>query len=328
MLTKLTAQYLRLYRILYKGLPPIILDGKTLDRDTQLLLHMSRTLPDLSANGIKMARRRVDLLAKLLGKVHLPTPLEVKNESLPMGGNDKDVKVRRYKTSSAECSHTLLYFHGGGFSVGSLNSHDSLCRILAAYGGVEVVSIDYPLAPESPYPAALETAISAYEYFLKKQPAESILMGGDSAGAHLTIETLLYLKKQSIPLPKMQLLIYPATAGERDLTGSIESFGKDYFLTVETMLWFHEFYNAPEHLDFFKDLEGLSPALVVTAGYDPLLDEGIRFQQALKDHGVQCQHINFPGLIHGFTQMMGVVKEARSAIEHVGQEVRSLLDTK
>lgn len=322
--TAVTRKFLKLYKGFHKGLPPVVVDGKTLDRETQLLLQASK-LPDLCRMSVPMARRQVDLLARFLSQVQVDTPLQIRNEVLTLGSNKRRIKIRRYVNEQSESDHTLLYFHGGGWVVGNLDSHDGMCRVLSATSGVEVISVDYPLAPEHPYPAAGDVVLQTFEHYLEKKPAESLLMGGDSAGGHLTVEALLACKKKSLPQPSLQLLIYPTVSGLREPTASLETYGHDFYLTLDTMKWFRNHYKMAKGIDFFEDLSGLAPALVVVAGFDPLLDEGRMLHQALQDHGVRSQYLEFPSLIHGFAQMIGVVKEARRAMKQIGLEIKQNL---
>ena len=324
-LSFISRYFLKLYSQLYKNLAEVRIDGKILDRQTQLLLHMARKAPDLSEGSVSLARFRIKALSSFIGRVRVDPQLVIKSESLNLE-NGEILPVRRYKLQSSDSPYTLLYLHGGGGVVGDLYTHDALCSILAKETGVEVISLDYPLAPEHPYPAAVNSLIKTYKHFLKIKPAKHLLLGGDSAGAKLALCAQKHFTDASIPMPKMQLLIYPWVPSNNETLPSMEAYGKDFFLTIKTIQWFRAHYGLEENLNLFENLNGIAPAFVVTAGFDPILDHGLLFRDALVEQGVTHWYMDCPQLIHGFVQMAGVVDEARLAIENISREFKKRLE--
>ena len=216
----------------------------------------------------------------------------------------------------------LVYLHGGGWVIGDLDTHDTLCRELANGAGCAVVSVDYRLAPEHRFPAAVDDAIEALRWVhthageLAIDP-DRLAVGGDSAGGNLAAVAALALRDEGLPL-RLQLLIYPAT-DMRQVAPSHERNGQGYLLTRDSMDYYSGHYQAP-HTDWraspllHTDLSALPPALVITAGYDPLCDEGLQYAQRLSESGVACTHVCFSRQIHGFILMGGVLEEAHDAV--------------
>lgn len=235
-----------------------------------------------------------------------------------------------------ECDQTpaILFFHGGGWVVGDLETHDRLCRALAQSTGAAVIAVDYRLAPENPFPAALEDAASALRYVI--QNAEALRVGGDrlgvagdSAGGNLAAALSIMARDGLTPPVAFQLLLYPIC----DLTMSHPSYernGRDYLLTSSTMRYFISAYlsDAWMALDWraspllAPDLTGVAPAFVLVAGYDPLCDEGAAYAERLKQAGVRVEHLMMPGQVHGFLTAAGIVTEAGDAINSASGFVR------
>ncbi|MFW5875612.1 MAG: alpha/beta hydrolase [Myxococcota bacterium] len=283
----------------------------------------------------KRARAETEWQARLVRGAP-PACLHVDEGSFP--GPTGRIRYRRYVPRHASSPLPLLvYYHGGGFVIGSLDSHDDGCRLLAVEGDCVVVSIDYRLAPEHPFPAAVHDAVAAYVWArtrareLQADP-ERVVVGGDSAGGNLSAEVCLEMKRHGERTPELQLLIYPAT----DLTRSCPShrtFSEGYFLDDETMEWFLANYlprpeDARDPLAsplFVEDLSGLPPAHVVTAGFDPLRDEGEAYAERLRDAGVPVELQREEPLIHGFFNMGGVSRAAESASRSIARHLRSAL---
>jgi acetyl esterase len=230
----------------------------------------------------------------------------------------------------------LVWFHGGGFVLGSIESHDGLCRALAAQAGVVVVSIDYRLAPEHRFPAGVEDAIAATRWVLDLSEElgidpHALAVGGDSAGGNLAAVVAQSLRGGSPPLA-FQLLVYPAT----DATcrePSHRLFQDGFVLTERDIAWFLEQYLPDPRLAsdprvsplFAEDLTGLPPALVVTAGFDPLRDEGRRYAERMRQSGVTVEHIGSEGSLHGFLNTAGAVREASRVLKLVAERLRNRL---
>lgn len=241
------------------------------------------------------------------------------------------VPVRVYVPED-EPTAAMVFLHGGGWVVGDLDTHDVHARSFAHHAGVVVVNINYRLAPEHPFPAGLEDAHTATRWTaarLADWGVDRIVVGGDSAGGNLAAVVAQELRGGVVPLAA-QVLIYPAV----DMTqsyDSIEQLGQGYSLEGETMRWFRAHYvgdadpNDPRLSPLQGEFEGLPPAVVVTAEFDPLVDEGDAYAKALLEAGVAVRHRRFPGLIHGFFGIGGLAPAAQAAIEATCAELRALL---
>jgi acetyl esterase len=228
----------------------------------------------------------------------------------------------------------LVFFHGGGFVIGDLDTHDDLCRMLSNESGCRVVSVDYRLAPEAPFPAAVEDCTAATKWVSANARqlgiAEPIAVGGDSAGGNLAA-VVAQLAKTDGPRIAFQLLIYPVTQlGQPDMPSMREN-EKGYFLEKQSMDWFTRLYcpDAAHRADprlsplLQKDLSGLPAAYVITAGFDPLRDEGKAYADRLDEAGVPVTYVNYPGMIHGFFSMRSFIPKAREAVAAAAAAVRA-----
>ncbi|MFI9008894.1 alpha/beta hydrolase [Actinosynnema sp. NPDC053489] len=302
---------------------PVTVDGQRLHPEAQLLLRLQRlsgedwrtTTP--AANRLALARSSALVGGRAIDGVAV--------RSLSLDG----VPGRFYEpTGLAEGSPLLVFYHGGGWVSGDLDSHDNLCRYLAVEGGVRVLSADYRLAPEHPFPAAADDARTAFEYAvahageLRADPRR-IALGGDSAGGNLAAVTALHAGGVK---PVFLLLFYPAVDASARRR-SRELFGRGFFLTDEKMDWFLDHYApSPEtHTDprlsvlLAEDLSGLPPTYLATAGYDPLRDEGEAFAEKLAAQGVPVVLRRHEGLFHGYANILGVGGVFREAVaEAVG----------
>jgi acetyl esterase len=216
---------------------------------------------------------------------------------------------------------TLIYLHGGGWVVGNVETHDPLCRRVANRTGARVVSVDYRLAPEHPFPAALDDAEEVLRWLLTQDPGRPVGVAGDSAGASLAAGLAIRARDQQLPLAA-QLLLYPAI--DPAMTSeSITANGDGYFLTRQDMDWFYQQYlpdglAAAAEADLSRaDVAGVAPAIVATAEFDPLRDEGEAYAARLKDAGVLTEYVPGPGLIHGFAAFLGVVDAAEANLENI-----------
>jgi acetyl esterase len=241
------------------------------------------------------------------------------------------IALRAYRPVADEILPALVFFHGGGWTIGDLDTHDVVCRQLAIGARCAVFSVDYRLAPESPFPAAVEDCISATRYVLedshslKIDPAR-IAVGGDSAGGNLAAVVALALRGEGIAF---QLLIYPAT-DQRCQFPSHERNGKGYLLTSEAIEYFRGCYlpNRKDWTDWraspllASDHSSLPPAFVLTAGYDPLVDEGRAYADALAKAGADVTYREYADMVHGFVLFGGVVDGANAALAECCERLR------
>ncbi|OLZ39982.1 alpha/beta hydrolase [Natrinema saccharevitans] len=238
-------------------------------------------------------------------------------EDRTIDGPRGDLPIRCYEPGTEGDDRPLLvYFHGGGWVIGSIDTHDGTCRKLAADSGYPVVSVDYGLAPEHPFPEGLQDCYAALEWAadaaadLGADP-NKLVVGGDSAGGNLATAVSLLARDRGGPDIAYQLLIYPST-GKVTETEAYEQNGEGYFLTRDDMEWFREqrfesdidqgnVYAMPQ---LAADLSGLPPATVVTAGFDPLRDDGANLVERLEAEGIDVAHHHYDDVIHGFFNMI------------------------
>ncbi len=264
-----------------------------------------------------------------------------RSENRRIPGPASDLAIRIYtprEIRTAEKLPVLMWFHGGGFVIGSIDTHDSVCRMLANQADCIVVSVDYRLAPESKFPAAVEDCEAALKWVALHavefggDPA-CIAVGGDSAGANLATVIAILARDAAHPKLVFQLLIYPCTAPEPE-TASHHKFRDGYVLTRNTITWFYRQYlkSDKDEKDFrfapliLDDLSGLPEAFILVAGYDPLRDEGVDYARRLIEAGNRVRLSNYDGMIHGFYLMGGAVDAARRAVSESAQVMREAFD--
>ncbi|MFC5973604.1 alpha/beta hydrolase [Halomarina salina] len=246
--------------------------------------------------------------------VEEPTPVgEVVDRTIP--GEGGELPIRIYVPEGDGPFPVTMFFHGGGFVSGNLESHDELCRVLANDTGVAVVAVDYRLAPEDPFPAAVEDAYTATEWVAENADefggdASRLAVAGDSAGGNLAAVVAHMARDRGGPDLRYQLLLYPTVSPHLDWPSAEEN-GEGYFITAEDLAWFDEQYFEHE-IDAMNvyaspllaaDFEDLPPATVVTAGFDPLRDQGVAYAERLEDAGVAVTHHHYDDVIHAFVQM-------------------------
>ena len=253
-------------------------------------------------------------------------------------GPAQPIAVRIYRPVLADNLPVLMYFHGGGFVICNLDSHDRECRRLAKASGCVVVSVDYRLAPEHPFPAAGEDAYAATRYVAEHGPefnvdTNRIAVAGDSAGGNLATVVCLMARDRGGPALRFQLLIYPTTDWTDDTSPSLRQYGNDHFLTLDAMHWFADLY-LPRAEDrrspyaspiFAEDVRGLPPAMVITAECDPIRDQGEAYARKLQEAGVAVVAKRYDGMIHPFVSLSGIVDAGRVALEDGGAVVRAAL---
>ncbi|HEX3592953.1 MAG TPA: alpha/beta hydrolase [Pseudonocardiaceae bacterium] len=320
-------------RVLY-GLPAparralagkqVEIDGQRLDPDTQLLLKlMSAQGVTLSAETPAIARERLEQSAPLASG---QSPAAMETRELRIPGPAGELPARLYTpVGLAGGSGLVVYYHGGGWVIGSIATHDATCRFLAAEGGVRVLSVDYRLAPEHPFPAGADDSLAAFRYAvahaaeLGADPA-LVAVSGDSAGGNLAAVVCHDTAVAGTERPAFALLFYPA-ADASTRRASRDLFGKGFFLTDYDMDWFQGRYAAdstqytdPRMSVLLSDhLAGFPPTYVTVGGFDPLRDESVALGKALAAAGVPAVTRLHPDLIHGFTSFLGVLPRAREA---------------
>ena len=273
-------------------------------------------------------------------------PAVARVEALSAPGPAGAIALRLYAPVAREQQQgplpVLVYYHGGGWVIGDLDTHDTLCRQLANEAGCAVVAVDYRMGPEHPFPAAVDDCVAATRWIAREAQALGLdaarmAVGGDSAGGNLAAVVALHARDagaEGLPHPiRFQLLIYPATDMRR-CASSHSTNGEGYVLTRDTIGYFHDHYmgaGTEQDMDWraspllHKDLGRLPPALVITAGYDPLRDEALQYAQRLTESGVRTTLVNFERMIHGFVLMGRVLDEANSAVGLCALELRRAL---
>jgi acetyl esterase len=264
------------------------------------------------------------------------TVASVAARDLEVGGETGPIPARLYTPADTTTpSGLLVYFHGGGFVIGDLETHDAHCRRLAHASGQRVMAVDYRLAPEHPFPAGHDDALAATRWAfdhaaeLGADPAR-IGVGGDSAGGNLAASIALDLRADPARRLKLQMLLYPAVWPEAETQSRRERDGP--VLSKAAMAWFEASLAFSGHPDAHramagraKDLSGLPPAYVVTAGFDPLEHEGRDYAAAMSAAGVDARHVNYPALVHDFFIMGDVSPAVVQAAEQAGAAIREAL---
>jgi acetyl esterase/lipase len=261
---------------------------------------------------------------------------EVRDLSIPLDGHV--VSARLYHPASRTRDALLVWLHGGGWVVGDLDDADVDSRALAAASGLSVLSVDYRLAPENPYPAGLDDACRAAAWAartpqqLDLEPEFFLAVGGDSAGGNLAAAVALRARDEGEPRINFQLLVYPVTDHDLDLP-SYEAFGEGYWQTTEEMAWYWDHYLADTGLRSdplasplrASSHRGLPPALVITAEFDPLRDEGEAYAEKLRAADVPVKLTRYEGMIHGFFSCAGAIDAAHDAIAECGEALRAAI---
>lgn len=314
-------------------------EGFLLDPQVQVILRLSEALghSDWSRLGVHRARRSMDASSRIL-RARPEGALDVHDRWIRSNGGV--VRVRVYRPRGAETAGAALpvvvFYHGGGFVLGGLSSHDGECRAIALGVNAVVVAVDYRLAPEHPFPTAVDDGVAAYLWAAENaaslggDPAR-IAVAGDSAGGNIAAVVSRDLRDHE-RRPVFQCLVYPAVDFTRAMP-SHEHFREGFFLTGKSMDWFLESYMPPgvswTHPRasplFADDHAGLPPALVVTAGFDPLRDEGRAYAEALAAAGVRVEHRCYEGMVHGFFSMSDGIPAAGEALRDVIASLRSAL---
>lgn len=307
--------------------------GRVMDIKAQVVADFTRAirvpgvfppLPELR----QQIRTMVDLLDE-------PAPDLPRIEDITLPGATGDIAARLYRpVADGDPLPVLMFIHGGGWVQGDLHSHHGLCARLAAWSGAMVVALDYRLAPETPFPGAVEDCLAAYAWLrthagtLGGDPAR-IAVGGDSAGGNLSAVTCLQARDTGQAVPDFQLLIYPATDFAMD-TASHAEFAEGAIIPRDRVLWYMNRYlpTAADRDDprasplRAPSLAGMPPALVQTAGFDPLRDEGLAYADRLRQAGADVTLHEYPGQIHGFMMLAKAIPEGLVATREAADYIR------
>lgn len=324
-------------RVLFRG-RSVIIDGNTLDPTLQLMLS---GLHAVGIDGLVVDDDPAASRAQMReSTVNLPGPqIHVEVDELSVPGPAGAIGARHYRPANEGAAAPLLvFYHGGGWSIGDLDSYDAVCRLTCRDAGIHVLSIDYRLAPEHPAPAAIEDAYAAFRW-AHEHAAElgaapgRVAVGGDSAGGNLAAVVSQLARDEGGPVPVLQWLIYPRTDFTAQ-TRSLNLFARGFLLTKRDMDWFHAQYLRGSGIDptdprvsplLAESLAGLAPALIAVGGFDPLRDEGEAYAAALRDAGTAVDLRYMGSLTHGFINLFPLGGDSAVATSELISALRAHL---
>lgn len=326
------------WKIKMAGGEPVILGGRTLDPNFQFLAHGAASQPPMSSLEPEVAQAAaIEGLAMFAAK---PEPGVTWEDTTIPGQGTHHIPVRIYRPDQQNPNAPMLaYWHMGGGVILDIEACHAFCTMISKIAECPVVSVDYRLAPQHKFPAGLEDCIAAYDWTLKNAeaygaPAGRAAIGGDSMGGNFSAVIAQEATRRGMPKPDLQLLLYPAT----DLVTEFESattYGETYPLSTDTMQWFMKQY-LPEEFDRTNvllspaqetRLEGLPTAVIATAGFDPLVDDGAAYAKKLEAAGVNVTFKCYDSLAHGFTAFTAVAPAARDACLEIAGMVRDAYAT-
>lgn len=297
-------------------------------RGAARLKPMSETTPE-EARAVREAS----------GNPFAPPPAElagISDHKAELESGTIGIRVYRPQVETAGLQGALVFYHGGGYVLSNVEQYDTVAQQLCFHSGCVVFSVDYTLAPNHNIKQIHEQGYQAYQWIRGRADefgiaVEKIAMGGDSAGGNLTIAVVLACKREGYPLPAFQLLIYPSVDLAMSFP-SIDEFADGYFLTKPNMHWFRNHYLASAaqandaSLKFLEhDLTGLPPAYLMTAGFDPLRDEGKAFFDKMVEQGIDAEHECYTDMIHGFISFSGGIAAGMECLEDMGRRVKKAL---
>ena len=310
-------------------------DGRTMSPAMQIILYIlekRRITKDIENIGAKKIRDFYNVTAGALQK----RPPRMKTIDHKMDVDGGQIRIREYIPKDFEANnHSMLFFHGGGFSIGSIRTHDPVCKFFAKMLGWKIFSVEYRLAPENRFPIPLEDCDKSMDWLIENADkfeidADKIAVGGDSAGGNIAACLCIKRIEEGKKEPERQILFYPAvdTGGDYE---SIKTFTDGYFLlTKELLEWFGSnyldesdytnIYAAPMN---YEKLDLVPPALIITAGFDPLRDEGKAYAEKLQNNGVKVDYEEYPSLIHGFLNFT-IAPECFRAMEEISEKIKSI----
>ena len=282
------------------------------------------------------ARESFAGLMQLAGPKDIPIG-KVANIAIPTANGEIPARSYSAVASGSEALPTLVFFHGGGWVIGSVETHDGLCRMIANGSGCRVISVEYRLSPESKFPGPVDDAVAAVEWIEKNAAqlgvdANRLAVGGDSAGGALAAVVAQIAKEKGAPKLAYQLLLFPVTQiGEE--TTSLREYAEGYFLERRTLEWFYANY-LPTGADskdvrisplFARDMSGLPPAYVMLAGFDPLHDEGLQYAEKLRMAGIAVIVADYPDMVHDFIYLQAVLPQAAEALNAAAKALKAAL---
>ena len=320
------------------GGQPLEIEGRVLEPQLQLMAWNGRNAPKLYELPVEQAQAGV---IEILNGIAAPLEPGVTSENFTIPGPDhNEIPVRLYRPPVQDAAAPLMvYYHMGGGVILDLDVCHAFCSIISKTVGCPVLSVDYRLAPQHKFPAGINDCIAAYEWALRHSgqygaPEGVAAIGGDSMGGNFSAIISQEMMRQQKPLPALQLLIYPATDLVEDYP-SKKSFGETFTLSTEVMDWFMDHY-LPKGQDRGDPLispaqtghlDGLPPAIVITAGHDPLVDEGDAYARHLEEAGVSVLHKRYDALAHGFTAYTDLSPGSRKACLEIAGMVREVYAT-
>jgi acetyl esterase len=313
-----------------------VMAREKLSPEARALLEEIDSLGLPALQSLVPAAARVQVRESSKRSIGEPVVLErVENFCVPAPAGS--VPVRLYARERGGVHPCLVYFHGGGYVVCDLDTHDTVCRWIAKESGAIVIAVDYRLAPEHRFPAALEDCQAAAAWVCANGEqlgvdANRIAVGGDSAGGNLAAVVSIQCRDAGGPPLALQVLVYPVTNCNSLATDSYREFAEDHHLTRGLMDYFfdHYFARAEDRADpkasplLAKDLQGLPPALVITAECDPLRDEGEAYAARLAEAGVTVTCTRYKGMFHPFFSLPGILEDSRKAVRQVAGALRRM----
>lgn len=318
------------------GGEPYKIGDRTLDPHLQFFMHAGRKNPKLNTLSPQEAREATNgALAMIAAKPE--SGVVISDSSIPGSGHQIPVRIYRPEVQNPKAP-LMVYFHQGGGVIGTLDWPNAFCSMISKTAGCPVLSVDYRLAPEHKFPAGLDDCIAAYEWGLRNAeslgaPSGMAAIGGDSMGGNFSAIIAQEMVRQQKPAPELQLLVYPAT----DIRGDYPSrtaHGETFTLTSDVMNWMMDHYlptgfdpnNVQVSPAYESNLSNLPPAIVITAGFDPLVDEGDSYASRLDDAGIDVMHKRYDSLAHGFTGFTSAAPAAHKACREIAEMVHTMYE--